>query len=127
MKAELMVQQQVKTLWQHMVGVICLNLTNRVQVKSVLPKLLKKYPNPISFIRGSSKTQAKMLAPLGMVNVRLKRLKHMSIDFLTWDYKDATKLHGIGKYGSDSYRIFYKNEKPKDVKDKELKRYLNEH
>tara|TARA_B100001113_G_scaffold24780_1_gene18077 strand:+ start:282 stop:665 length:384 start_codon:yes stop_codon:yes gene_type:complete len=127
MKAELMVQEQVKSVWQHMVGVICLNLTNRVQVKSVLPKLFKKYPNPISFIRGSSKTQAKMLAPLGMVNVRLKRLKHMSIDFLTWDYKDATKLHGIGKYGSDSYRIFYKNEKPKDVKDKELKRYLNEH
>ena len=122
-----MVQQQVVNVWQHMVGVICLNLTNRVQVKSVLPKLFKKYPNPISFIRGSSKTQAKMLAPLGMVNVRLKRLKHMSIDFLTWDYKDATKLHGIGKYGSDSYRIFYKNEKPKDVKDKELKRYLNEH
>ena len=126
MKAELMVQEQVKSVWQHMVGVICLNLTNRVQVKSVLPKLFKKYPNPISFIRGSSKTQAKMLAPLGMVNVRLKRLKHMSIDFLTWDYKDATKLHGIGKYGSDSYRIFYKNERPKNVKDKELKRYLND-
>ena len=126
MKAELMVQEQVKSVWQHMVGVICLNLTNRVQVKSVLPKLFKKYPNPISFIRGSSKTQAKMLAPLGMVNVRLKRLKHMSLDMLTWDYKDATKLYGIGKYGSDSYRIFYKNERPKNVKDKELKRYLND-
>ena len=126
MKAELMVQQQVKTVWQHMVGVICLNLTNRVQVKSVLPKLFKKYPNPISFIRGSSKTQAKMLAPLGMVNVRLHRLKNMSVDFLTWDYQDAKDLHGIGKYGSDSYRIFYKNERPKDVKDKELKRYLND-
>ena len=97
MKAELMVQQQVKTVWQHMVGVICLNLTNRVQVKSVLPKLFKKYPNPISFIRGSSKTQAKMLAPLGLVNVRLHRLKNMSVDFLTWDYKDAKDLHGIGK------------------------------
>ena len=124
MKAELMVQQQVKSPWQHMVGVICLNLTNRKQVKAVLPKLFKKYPNPISFIRGSSKTQAKMLEPLGMVNVRLKRLKHMSLDMLTWDYKDATKLYGIGKYGSDSYRIFYKNERPKNVTDKELKRYL---
>ena len=107
-----------------MVGVICLNLTNRKQVKAVLPKLFKKYPNPISFIRGSSKTQAKILEPLGMVNVRLKRLKHMSLDILTWDYKDATKLYGIGKYGSDSYRIFYKNERPKNVTDKELKRYL---
>ena len=126
MKAELMVQQQVKSPWQHMVGVICLNLTHRKQVKSVLPKLFKKYPNPISFIRGSSKTQAKMLAPLGMVNVRLHRLKQMSIDMLTWDYKDAKKLYGIGKYGDDSYRIFYKNETPKNVQDKELKRYIHD-
>ena len=125
MRPELMVQQQVKSVWQHMVGVICLNLTDRKQVKAVLPKLFKRYPNAIKFIRGSSKTQAKMLKPLGMVNVRLKRLKHMSLDMLTWDYKDATKLYGIGKYGSDSYRIFYKNERPKNVTDKELKRYLN--
>ena len=126
MKKHLMVQQQVKSVWQHMVGVICLNLTNRVQVKAVLPKLFKKYPNPITFIRGHSSTQKKMLKPLGMVNKRLERLKKMSIDFLTWDYKDANDLHGIGKYGSDSYRIFYKNEIPENVQDKELKKYLND-
>ena len=126
MKTHLMVQQQVKSVWQHMVGVICLNLTNRVQVKAVLPKLFKKYPNPITFIRGHSSTQKKMLKPLGMVNKRLERLKKMSIDFLTWDYKDAKDLHGIGKYGSDSYRIFYKNEIPENVQDKELKKYLND-
>ena len=126
MKAELMVQQQVKSVWQHMVGVICLNLTDRKQVKQVLPKLFKKYDTPIKFIRGNSNTQMKMLKPLGMVNVRLKRLKQMSIDFLTWDYKDAKDLYGIGKYGDDSYRIFYKNETPKNVQDKELKKYLND-
>ena len=125
MKAELMVQQQVKSVWQHMVGVICLNLTDRKQVKQVLPKLFNKYDTPIKFIRGDSNTQMKMLKPLGMVNVRLKRLKQMSIDFLTWDYKDAKDLYGIGKYGDDSYRIFYKNETPKNVQDKELKKYLN--
>ena len=85
MKAHLMVQQQVKSVWQHMVGVICLNLTNRVQVKQVLPKLFKKYPNPITFIRGHSSTQKKMLKPLGMVNKRYDRIQKMSIDFLTWD------------------------------------------
>ena len=41
MRDDLMVQQQVESVWQHMVGVICLNLTNRKQVKSVLPKLFK--------------------------------------------------------------------------------------
>jgi len=39
MRDDLMVQQQVKSVWQHMVGVICLNQTNRKQVKRVLPKL----------------------------------------------------------------------------------------
>ena len=38
-------------------------------------------------------------------------------DFLTWDGEDATKLYGIGKYGSDSYRLFYKKEIPEDVSD----------
>ena len=126
MKEHLMVQQQVKNVWQHMVGVICLNLTNRKQVKEVLTKLFEKYPNATKFLIGNIKTQKRMLAPLGMINVRLKRLRKMSRDFLKWDHKDATDLHGIGKYGSDSYRIFYKNEIPENVQDKELKRYLNE-
>ena len=42
MKENLMVQQQVKSKWQHMVGVICLNQTYRKQVKEVLPKLFKR-------------------------------------------------------------------------------------
>jgi len=124
MKDELMVQQQVKTIWQHMVGVICLNQTYRKQVKEVLPKLFKRYPTPVAFIRGRQQTQEKMLKPLGMWKVRAKRLRNMSIDFLTWDHKEASDLHGIGKYGSDSYEIFYKNRIPKNVQDKELKRYI---
>ena len=124
MKEHLMVQQQVKNVWQHMVGVICLNLTNRKQVKEVLPKLFEKYPNATKFLIGNIKTQKRMLAPLGMISVRLKRLRKMSRDFLKWDHKDATDLHGIGKYGSDSYRIFYKNEIPEDVQDKELRKYV---
>ena len=51
MREDLMVQQQVKTIWQHMVGVICLNQTYRKQVKEVLPKLFKIYPTPVAFIR----------------------------------------------------------------------------
>ena len=51
----------------------------------------------------------------------------MSLDFLTWDGEDATDLYGIGKYGSDSYRIFYKNEIPKNVTDKVLKKYITKY
>ena len=122
----LMVQQQVESKWQHMVGVICLNLTHRKQVKELLPKLFKRYPNPKSYLKGRLKTQQEMLKPLGMHEVRSKRLRKMSEDFLTWNGEEASDLHGIGKYGSDSYRIFYKNEIPENVQDKELKRYLND-
>ena len=127
MRQDLIVQQQVKSVWQHMVGVICLNLTTGKQVKKVLPKLFKRYPNATSFIRGRESTQRRMIKDLGMSNVRTKRLRKMSIDFLSWDRKDATDLHGIGKYGSDSYRIFYKNEIPKDVTDKVLKKYITKY
>ena len=126
MREDLMVQQQVSNVWQHMVGVICLNQTNRKQVKAVLPKLFKKYPDAVKFIRGHKATQERMLKPLGMLKVRLKRLRNMSVDYLSWDGKDATDLYGIGKYGSDSYRLFYKNEIPKNVGDHELNRYIQE-
>jgi len=63
---------------------------------------------------------------LGMVNVRYSRLIRMSQDYLTWDGNDATKLYGIGKYGSDSYEIFYKNNYGVMPTDKELIRYLKE-
>jgi len=124
MKDNLMVQQQVRSKWQHMVGVICLNQTYRKQVKEVLPKLFKRYPNPKAYLRGRLKTQENMLKPLGMWSIRAKRLRQMSKEYLTWDGIEASDLHGIGKYGSDSYKIFYKNEIPNDVQDKELKKYI---
>ena len=123
---ELMVQQQVVNKWQHMVGVICLNCTNRKQVKKVLPNFFKRWDTAEKFLLADYDDVKDIVRSLGMVNVRTKRLFQMSKDFLTWDQVDAQKLHGIGKYGSDSYRIFYKNEIPENVQDKELKRYLND-
>ena len=124
MVEHLMVQQQVKSKWQHMVGVMCLNLTYRKQVKEVLPKLFKRYPTPQAYLRGRLMTQENMLKPLGMWSVRAKRLRKMSKEFLTWNGDEASDLHGIGKYGSDSYQIFYKNNIPADVQDKELRKYI---
>jgi methyl-CpG-binding domain protein 4 len=128
MKEHLMVQQQLRApykKWKHMVAVMCLNLTYRKQVKEILPKLFKKYPNPVSFIRGRQKTQENLLRPLGMWKVRTKRLRSMSVEFLSWDGKDASDLHGIGKYGSDSYQIFFQNIIPANVQDKELRKYID--
>jgi|TARA_R100001443_G_scaffold4662_1_gene13235 methyl-CpG-binding domain protein 4 len=126
MRDDLMVQQQVINVWQHMVGVICLNQTGRKKVKKLLPSFFEKFPTAEDLLESDKETIASMLEGLGMKNVRANRIWRMSKDYLTWDGKDATELFGIGKYGSDSYRIFYKNEIPENVQDKELKRYLNE-
>ena len=126
MRAELMVQQQVDSVWQHMVGVICLNLTSRVQVKQVLPDFFEKWPTSGSLLYATRRQIEDVIAPLGMQKVRSERIYRMSEQFKDWDGEDATELYGIGKYGSDSYRLFYKNEIPENVGDHELKRYIKE-
>ena len=124
MRDDLMVQQQVANAWQHMVGVICLNQTGRKKVKEILPEFFKKFPGPFLLLQSNRETIAEMLKDIGMKNVRAHRIYRMSQDYLNWDGNDATKLFGIGKYGSDSYEIFYKNNIPDNVQDKELKKYI---
>ena len=122
-----MVQQQVANAWQHMVGVICLNQTNRKQVKAVLPKLFKKWATHTELLSSATISKLEqMLQPLGMQKKKAERIYRMSEQFDDWDGVDATELYGIGKYGSDSYRLFYKNEIPTNVGDHELQRYIKE-
>ena len=121
-----MVQQQVSNSWEHFVGVIMLNQTGRKPVKTVLPEFLYWFPQPKNLLEADEAFVKSIIAPLGMVNVRYQRLMGMSRDYLTWDGNDATMLYGIGKYGSDSYEIFYKNNYSTQPTDKELKRYLEE-
>ena len=127
MRDDLMVQQQVKNVWQHMVGVICLNQTGRKKVKKLLPSFFERFPTAEDLLESDKETIASMLEGLGMKNVRAHRIWRMSEEYLNWDGEDATELFGIGKYGSDSYRIFYKNEIPKNVTDKVLKKYINKY
>ena len=126
LRDDLMVQQQIDGPWQHMVGIIMLNLTNRKQVKKVLPEFLSRWPEPSSLLYATRDQIEKVIEPLGMKKVRAERLYRMSEQFLDWDGEDATELYGIGKYGSDSYRLFFKKELPEDVGDHELQRYVEE-
>ena len=129
LRDDLMVQQQLPAqdkftrAWQHMVAVIMLNQTGRKPVKQVLPLFLSKWPNPRVFFLASEQQIKDVIWSLGMVNVRYNRISCMTRDYLTWDGVDATMLYGIGEYGSESYRIFFKNERF-EPKDKELRRYL---
>ena len=127
-----MVQQQLggrtrrDRIWQHMVAVIMLNQTGRKPVKTVFPVFVDRWPEPVAFLHADVDEVRDVIWPLGMVNVRTTRLKRMTADYLTWDFEDATMLYGIGKYGSDSYEIFFNHNYSVDPTDKELKRYLQE-
>ena len=132
LRDDVMVQQQLPGLvpwiqaWQHMVGVIMLNQTGRKPVKTVFPVFMHKWPTPLTFLEATEAEIKDVIRPLGMVNVRCRRLQGMTEDFLNWDGKDATELYGIGKYGSDSYEIFFKQNYTVEPTDKELQRYLAE-
>ena len=63
MREDLMVQQQVRSKWQHMVAVICLNQTYRKQVKEVLPELFTKWPTPEKMIKANIKIFIKVIKP----------------------------------------------------------------
>jgi len=126
LRDDLMVQQQISNSWEHMVGVIMLNQTGRRPVKLTLPEFLYWFPTPHTLLQADEDFVKSIIQPLGMVNVRYKRLIGMSRDYLTWDGNDATMLYGIGKYGSDSYEIFFKHNYTVEPTDKELLRYLDQ-
>ena len=126
LRDDLMVQQQISNSWEHMVGVIMLNQTGRKAVKTTLPEFLYWFPTALSLLHADEEFVKSIIQPLGMANVRYTRLIKMSQDYLTWDGNDAEELFGIGKYGSDSYEIFFKKNYAVQPTDKELKRYLEE-
>ena len=133
LRDDLMVQQQLPAglegrvaAWQHMVAVIMLNQTGRKPVKTVFPIFMHHWPTQAKFRKATEQEVKDVIWSLGMVNVRYKRLVEMSYDFGRWNLDDATQLYGIGKYGSDSYEIFFKQNYTVDPTDKELIRYLEE-
>ena len=123
LRDDLMVQEQISGPWQMFVGCIMLNQTGRKPVKTVLPEFLERWPTPEAYLASDPDTVKAVIRALGFYNRRENTFRRMSQDFLGWNGEDATKLYGIGQYGSESYRIFFKGERF-EPQDKELRRYL---
>ena len=133
LRDDLMVQQQLGLedvpyveKWRHMVAVIMLNQTGRKPVKTVYPLFIHHWPTPSWLMRSTPKEVKNIIWSLGMSTVKENRIRRMTADYVNWDGNDATKLYGIGKYGSDSYEIFFKHNYTVEPTDKELRRYLDE-
>ena len=133
LRDDLMVQQQLGSedipyveKWRHMVAVIMLNQTGRKPVKTVYPLFMHHWPTPGSLMISTPEAVKDIIWSLGMSTVKENRIRRMTADYVNWDGNDATMLYGIGKYGSDSYEIFFKHNYTVDPTDKELRRYLDE-
>ena len=76
-------------------------------------------PKILYFSMKKNSELVNLISPLGLSKRRAKALKAMSNDYITKSWKNnPSLLFGIGKYGSDAYKIFctndWQNVEPKD-------------
>ncbi len=111
--------------WRLLCCVICLNLCSGRALESVHEELFRRWPTPIEMALAKRDDLETVLSYLGLQRRRATSLIRMSTAYaFTWDGRDPLDLPGIGRYGSDSYRIFIRGEFDLQPMDKELRKYL---
>lgn len=121
-----LIQEQLPTQWHILVAAILLNQSKRSPAwDAALWELFGRWPDA-SALAASDTSLEELLTPQGFANVKAKRLRRMSEQYLTWDHEDPTVLYGCGQYARDSWRIFVRGDRPQpaDVKDGVLVKFL---
>ncbi|XP_056896891.1 methyl-CpG-binding domain protein 4 isoform X2 [Takifugu flavidus] len=91
--------------WKLLVATIFLNKTSGKMAIPTLWQFFERYPSA-EVTRGAEwKPMSELMKPLGLYELRAKALIRFS-EYLTKQWRYPVELHGIGKYGNDSYRIF---------------------
>ncbi|XP_037539891.1 methyl-CpG-binding domain protein 4 [Nematolebias whitei] len=104
--------------WKLLVATIFLNKTSGRVAIPVLWRFFELYPSA-EVTRGVDwKPMSELMKPLGLYELRAKTIIRFSDEYLNKPWRYPIELHGIGKYGNDSYRIFCVDEwrqvKPED-------------
>jgi endonuclease III-like uncharacterized protein len=111
-----------------------LNQTSHKQVDQVREGFFEKYPDADSLIRAEESDISKMVKPLGFYNKRAKAWKRFATEWknLVEDYctdkppvSQIAKLHGVGKYALDSWKVFQLYEYDIQVEDHVLNWYVD--
>ncbi|XP_054629571.1 methyl-CpG-binding domain protein 4 [Dunckerocampus dactyliophorus] len=92
--------------WKLLVATIFLNKTSGKMAIPVLWQFFERYPSAEVARQADWKAMSELLKPLGLFEVRAKIIIRFSDEYLTKQWRYPIELHGIGKYGNDSYRIF---------------------
>lgn len=118
--------------WALLVGCILFNMVHGSKARPVLEEFLLRWPIPIWLLEQAQEDQdlvlcemRTMFKPLGFQNRRADRVLFMTCDYCDSSWNgDPLELHGIGKYGADSFNIFCRGYLVEDVQDKELRNYV---
>ncbi|XP_023675009.1 methyl-CpG-binding domain protein 4 [Paramormyrops kingsleyae] len=106
--------------WKLLIATIFLNRTSGKMAIPMLWQFFERYPSPEVTRASDWKPLAELLQPLGLNELRAKTIIRFSDDYLNKQWRYPIELHGIGKYGNDSYRIFcveeWKQVQPQDHK-----------
>ncbi|KAM3871768.1 methyl-CpG-binding domain protein 4 [Diretmus argenteus] len=92
--------------WKLLVATIFLNKTSGKMAIPVLWQFFERYPSAELTREVDWKPMSELLKPLGLYELRAKIIIRFSDEYLTKQWRYPIELHGIGKYGNDSYRIF---------------------
>ncbi|OWK02504.1 MBD4, partial [Cervus elaphus hippelaphus] len=110
--------------WKLLIATIFLNRTTGKMAIPVLWQFLEKYPSAEAARTADWRDVSELLKPLGLYDHRAKTIIKFSDEYLTKQWRYPIELHGIGKYGNDSYRIFCVNEwKQVHPEDHKLNKY----
>ncbi|KAM4650524.1 methyl-CpG-binding domain protein 4 [Discoglossus pictus] len=110
--------------WKLLLATIFLNKTSGKMAIPALWEFLEKYPSPQVARAADWKEMSQLMQPLGLHELRAKAIVRFSDEYLTKRWRYPIELHGIGKYGNDSYRIFCVNEwKEVHPEDHKLNKY----
>ena len=112
--------------WKMLVCCILLNQTTNQQVRKVLPDLFSLISNPEAAIEISPYLIQSVIRSTGFSKIKTERIVAMSSKWLE-GFKEVQELPGIGRYASDSWKIFVEKNYTLEVTDKKLKLYLEEH
>ncbi|XP_072223464.1 methyl-CpG-binding domain protein 4 [Leuresthes tenuis] len=92
--------------WKLLVAAVFLNKTSGKMAVPVLWQFFERYPSAEVTREASWKPMSDLMKPLGLYELRAKTLIRFSDEYLSKQWRYPMELHGIGKYGNDSYRIF---------------------
>ncbi|TKS77781.1 Methyl-CpG-binding domain protein 4 [Collichthys lucidus] len=101
--------------WKLLVATIFLNKTSGKMAIPLLWQFFERYPSAQVTREADWKPMSELMMPLGLYELRAKTLIRFSDEYLTKQWRYPIELHGIGKYGNDSYRIFCVGEWRQDL------------